>query len=193
MLHGARDARSLEQWCRDYLAVDGVSYIEEEMILAEVERDHLDRELIEQQVVKAVGATNVSQGFCSRCRDLFRSFPSPEGEHRAADWMDCVADIDAGARRGCRLCCLIFTCLGAEDKLDLWYKIEGRLSNGGVSPPSPTIAADFDVLDHLRFFPPGMRVRKYTQSAVQLTSTPVLPSRRCLWWLLRPSIALTWF
>lgn len=202
MSNSAKSLRSLEQWCQDYLVTHPNPFNDDGLIeetFAEVENDTLDRKLIEEQVTRAVRATRVSEGFCSRCRDLFSSFPSLEDEEPTVvtvDWTYSVARIEGGARCRCRICCLIFTCLREGNDLALWYKIESRLTNGLGPQSTPTISVTlFDRhCEYLAVSPPGLRMREESTwpSAAILRSEVVTPSGTHRCWLLRSILALTW-
>lgn len=180
MLTEGSGPRSLEQWCQDYLAA-GPDFGTELQLLDEVKRDELDHGLVEEKVIRAVQATSVSQGFCAPGRDLFSSFPSHEDGDGAADWTGGVACIDAGARCGCRFCCLVFTCLRREKNFDLWHKIESRLTENLPSSLSSAIciALDEHLSRRLVVSPPGRRVRSEPlfTLAVKLESEVVSPFR----------------
>lgn len=177
----AEPPRRLKQWCKDYLVAGPSAELPRiNHLLTEIQDDALDRELMEEQVTKAVEATSVSQRFCAPCRHLFSSFPRRYDWRLPVQWTDRVAKIEAGSRCGCLFCCLILTWVREADVLDVWYKIENRLTNGGVYPHARRICVAWarGARGVIVVSPPGRRGPTYcgTPSAVRLWTTDVLPS-----------------
>lgn len=131
---------SLEEWYRDYLG--SIDFRTSE---AEYESDSFDKEKVEEQVRGLMSQVTVSNGYCTKCRDLLASWPeimnsAPKhfyGENDdIADFQEfhhrpyfrSVVELVASQRTKCRLCILLAESVVDKDHtLDMLYKIERRL------------------------------------------------------------------
>jgi hypothetical protein len=124
------DVGRLEQWHKEYMAVDGDRLDPTSSIVLSVNSDHIDVDYIESQVQQAIPATHVSRGYCNSCHDLFGHWP----DLGTRWWAQAVGrphrteQLEAGTRGGCRSCSFLSLRLKDAGLLDTFRRIEKRLS-----------------------------------------------------------------
>lgn len=127
---GGVDIDRLQQWHKEYTAVDGDDLNPKSSIILAVDSDHIDVSYIEGQIQQAMSTTNVSRGYCNNCQHLFSHWPDLGTE----SWTHAIGrscntnEFEAATRNGCKSCAFLLLQLKAAGLLDTFRRIEKRLS-----------------------------------------------------------------
>jgi hypothetical protein len=113
------------------MAVDGDYLDAQSSIILAVNSDHIDVSYIESQIQRAISTTHVSRGYCNNCQHLFNHWPDLGTE----SWAHAVGrpcrteELEAATRNGCKSCSFLLLQLKAAGLLDMFRRIERRLSH----------------------------------------------------------------
>jgi hypothetical protein len=143
--HDDLDSRvkGYKEWFREYMASDGDKIGKDSELLKAVNSDELDGQFVERRIQELTPKDPITNGFCSKCRNLFDNWPTLGGsstiQHGSKPdpllkgWEHGVAqsyntfEIEGSARVRCRFCTFLLQSLKDSEQLDTFRKIEVRL------------------------------------------------------------------
>lgn len=141
--------RDYRQWFQEYSLLEPNKLYKDSELLKAVNTDELDLDLIEQRVQQSTPTTPLTNGFCSKCQEMFDNWPtlgiSPKMTHESkpADfphgegWETAVVrpcstfELEGATRAGCRFCTFLLHSLTATGMLETFRKVEIRLDHLG--------------------------------------------------------------
>ena len=120
----------LQQWHKEYVAVEGSVLNQESPIILAVNLDRIDISHVETQIELVRSTTNVLRGYCNDCQHLFSHWPDlgTKPWTHAIGRPCCTNELEAATRNGCKSCAFLLSKLKAAGLLNTFRRIEKRLS-----------------------------------------------------------------
>lgn len=72
---GGVDMTRLQDWSRQYVAIDGNELVGKSLTVRSVDSDYIDMNEMERRIERRMATTTVSRGFCTSCQQLFDEWP----------------------------------------------------------------------------------------------------------------------
>jgi hypothetical protein len=141
----AANLSQLQSWHKDYKAADDYLTLKTGVV-QDVQLDTIDEQTVETCIAQLTDGIHVAKRFCADCQHLFDDWPDLGDPHvkdlstqrhwpgSGADWKHTIARqchtlvLEAAARKGCRFCAFLVEILRDAGGLDIFRKLERRLS-----------------------------------------------------------------
>ncbi|KAM3087016.1 hypothetical protein ACMFMG_001125 [Clarireedia jacksonii] len=136
---------NMKDWFEEYMSIDGTILTTDHSIIKAVDSDILDEDLVERLIQESLPIPIIGR-FCAKCRELFDNWPtlgssstrefdskpgSEDGWEHAAVRPSSTFELEASTRSGCRFCAFLLQILKDGEVLEIFRKIEVRLSHLG--------------------------------------------------------------
>jgi hypothetical protein len=142
------DIASLKEWYEGYMSSDGNTLSLNTRVIETVAADDLDSNAVETTIQELMSTSQPAAQFCINCQHLFDNWPElkPEltsdaasddsvgWEHTPDGLRYNTYELEASMRNGCRFCAFMVQALIDVHALEVYRKIENRLSHFIESP-----------------------------------------------------------